>query len=172
MRRFAIVGSLAGFLLVAACGGPTATPSAAPAASPTSESGSNLTAGVVELRTTSTALGDVVSDDRGRTLYLFTKDVKGARSSACTGPCLVTWPPAMAAAEPPRLTGVTGVVGTIGTADGRNQLTLSGWPLYYFAGDAAPGAVLGQGVGGVWYVLDAAGNPVKTPVGEAPGAGY
>jgi predicted lipoprotein with Yx(FWY)xxD motif len=106
------------------------------------------------------------------TLYMFTNDVKGASSSACTGQCLTAWPPAIAAAAPPGLSGVTGEVGTIDTADGRRQLTLSGWPLHYFAKDTAPGAVLGQGVGGIWYVLDPAGNPLKTAVGEAPGAGY
>lgn len=172
MRLTRVLGSVAGLLLVAACGAATQTPSAAPAASPTTASGSRMTAGITELRTSSTALGDVVTDDRGMTLYMFTNDAKGARSSACTGQCLTVWPPAIAGADAPRLTGVTGEVGTIDTADGRKQLTLSGWPLYHFAKDTAPGAVLGQGVGGVWYVLDPAGNPVKTAAGDAPGAGY
>jgi predicted lipoprotein with Yx(FWY)xxD motif len=28
------------------------------------------------------------------------------------------------------------------------------WPLYYFAGDKAPGDTVGQGVNGVWYVAN------------------
>jgi predicted lipoprotein with Yx(FWY)xxD motif len=32
--------------------------------------------------------------------------------------------------------------------------------LYYFANDAGPGDVNGQGVNDVWYVLDPAGNGI------------
>lgn len=172
MRLTRVVASLAGVLLVASCG-TTETPSAAPAASRTAVSGTASATGVTELRTTTTALGDVVSDGSGMTLYMFAKDVKGASSSACTGECLVVWPQAIAGPQLPQLRGVTGKVGTIDTADGRKQLTLSGWPLYYFANDKSPGAVLGQGVGGIWYVLDATGNPVKTTVDSgSPMGGY
>ena len=41
--------------------------------------------------------------------------------------------------------------------DGSEQATYNGWPLYYFAQDSAPGDVNGQGVGDVWYVVDATG---------------
>lgn len=169
MRLDRVLGALAGALLVAGCGTAAETP--APAGSAT-RSGAALTSAVTELRTTSTAVGTVVSDGNGMTLYMFTKDTQGATSSACTGPCLAAWPPAIAGAGLPKVTGVTGEVATIDTADGRKQLTLSGWPLYYFADDSRPGAVLGQGVGSVWYVLDPTGNPVKTAVGGAPGGGY
>lgn len=172
MRFTPVLASLAGVLLLAACGA-TETPSAAPAAASGAVSGTASTTGVTELKTTTTALGDVVSDGSGMTLYMFTKDAKDATSSACTGECLVTWPPAIAGPGLPQLKGVTGKVGTIDTEDGRKQLTLSGWPLHYFAKDEAPGAVLGQGIDGVWYVLDAAGNPVKTTVDiGSPGGGY
>ena len=130
--------------------------------------GTTTTVAVAE----SADLGSYLTDGAGMTLYLFTKDTQGTTSSACTGQCLATWPPAIAGAELPKVTGVTGKVASIDTADGRRQLTLSGWPLYYIANDSAPGAVLGQGVGNVWYVLDPAGNPVKTAVGDAPGGGY
>ena len=38
--------------------------------------------------------------------------------------------------------------------DGKRQTTYKGWPLYYFAGDKAPGDVLGQGLGNVWFVAN------------------
>ena len=33
------------------------------------------------------------------------------------------------------------------------MLKVGDWPLYYFAGDAAPGDMNGQGVGGNWWVV-------------------
>ena len=37
--------------------------------------------------------------------------------------------------------------------DGSTQVKAGSWPLYYFAADAAPGDVNGQGQGDVWYVV-------------------
>jgi predicted lipoprotein with Yx(FWY)xxD motif len=37
--------------------------------------------------------------------------------------------------------------------DGKKQLAYNGIPLYYFAGDAGPGQLNGQGVGGVWWIV-------------------
>lgn len=115
---------------------------------------------VTELRKASTSLGEVVVDGTGMTLYMFDKDTQGSTSSACTGGCLAAWPLVVADA-PPTLTGVTGTVGSIATADGRKQVTLNGWPLYYYAKDKVAGDVTGQGVNQVWFVLDPTGAPVK-----------
>lgn len=43
-------------------------------------------------------------------------------------------------------------LGTIQRDDGSTQVTLNGWPLYYFAADAAPGDANGEGVAGAWFV--------------------
>lgn len=145
----------------------TVTP-AAPVGSSTSVAGSSgapapsavLKPPITSLKTSTTSLGDVVVDGGGMTLYMFTKDTQGATSSACTGACLTAWPLTVADAAP-ALTSITGTVGSIATADGRKQVTLNGWPLYYFAKDKAPGDVLGQGVNSVWYVLDKTGTPIK-----------
>ena len=51
-------------------------------------------------------------------------------------------------------------MGTIKGVDGKPQLTLNGWPLYYSVGDAAAGQTSGQGVGNVWWVLSPAGAPI------------
>ena len=127
---------------------------------------------VTELKVAATAVGDVVTDANGRVLYMFTKDTQGAGTSACTGDCLTAWPPALADSALPKATGVTGAIGTIDVS-GRKQVTLHGWPLYYFAQDAAAGAVKGQGVNRAWYVLDAAGTPVKTmPSSDGGAVGY
>jgi predicted lipoprotein with Yx(FWY)xxD motif len=44
--------------------------------------------------------------------------------------------------------------GTITRADGQKQTTYKGMPLYFFAGDKAPGDTNGQGVKDVWYVVN------------------
>ncbi|ALX66630.1 COG4315 family predicted lipoprotein [Microbacterium sp. XT11] len=46
----------------------------------------------------------------------------------------------------------------VADSDGDKQITLNGWPLYYFAGDEKAGDVKGQGVNGVWWVLTPAGE--------------
>jgi predicted lipoprotein with Yx(FWY)xxD motif len=91
---------------------------------------------------------------------MYTKDTQGTQASTCTGGCAAAWPAALASATP-TLTGITGTVTMIPTASGGKQLALNGWPLYYFAKDKAAGDTLGQGVGSVWYVLDATGTPKK-----------
>lgn len=124
--------------------------SSAPASG--SESGSGT------LMTADSDLGAIVVDADGKTLYMFDNDTQGSGTSSCTGECLTNWPPLTVASDAPAVKGVTGEVGTIKTADGSTQVTLNGWPLYYFAGDAAAGDVNGQGVGGIWWVLSPAGE--------------
>src|SRR5262245_27588203 len=45
-----------------------------------------------------TALGNVLVDARGRTLYLFERDSRG--KSACYGACAAYWPPLYSSAKP------------------------------------------------------------------------
>jgi len=114
--------------------------------------------GAAELMVADSSLGKIVVDGDGMTLYMFDKDTQGSGQSSCTGECLTNWPPLTTTDDVPTLTGITGEVGTITMADGSTQVTLNGWPLYYFAGDAAAGDVNGQGVGGIWWVLTPAGE--------------
>jgi cytochrome b involved in lipid metabolism len=46
-------------------------------------------------------------------------------------------------------------------ADGRSQATFKTYPLYYYVSDNNPGDVNGQGVGGVWYLVDPAKDPAS-----------
>jgi len=123
---------------------------------------------VVEVSSTAD-LGDFIVDAQGRTMYVFLNDTSGA--SACDAECATNWPPAtveegtaLAAGN-----GVTAELGTLERDDGTVQLTLDGWPLYQYAGDAAPGDATGEGVGGVWFVARADGS-VPSPSGEASAA--
>jgi len=98
-------------------------------------------------------LGSVLTDNDGRTLYVFTKDFKG--TSACVDDCLQTWPVFYAE----NLEIGTGLsqsdFGTITRGDGGLQTTYKGWPLYYYTPSGsteAAGAVGGEAVGNVWFV--------------------
>ncbi|PWJ57020.1 putative lipoprotein with Yx(FWY)xxD motif [Dyadobacter jejuensis] len=97
-----------------------------------------------------TTLGDVLTDDQGMTLYFFTKDVDG--NSTCTGNCLTNWP--LFTKTTPTLDPSldASAFGTITHPSGSTQVTYRGWPLYYYAGDAAAGDVKGENVGKVWFV--------------------
>ena len=159
-------------LVAAACGSTTPQPSASPAApaagtATTSPAASSPNHEVSALKTASTPLGDVVTDGNGMTLYLFTKDTKGTTKSACTGQCLSYWPPALVGSSAAKASGVTGTVGSIAASGGGRQVTLNGWPLYYFAQDKAAGDVLGQGVMNIWWVVDTSGDPIKGTGGSS-----
>lgn len=118
------------------------------------------------VKVASTSLGPVVVDAEGRTLYLFTPDT--GLTSTCSGGCASAWPPA--AGPVTAGDGVTGALGVTTRADGTQQATLAGHPLYRYAGDAAPGDVTGQGLNGKWYVVDGSGKAVtSSPSGAASG---
>jgi predicted lipoprotein with Yx(FWY)xxD motif len=114
--------------------------------------------------------GRALVDGAGRALYLFEAD-QGS-TSACTGPCAQVWPPLLADGPPPATAGAAqaSLVGTSMRADGSRQVTYNGHPLYYFAGDTAPGDVKGQGIhnfGGGWYVVTPAGDKIDQDDGDA-----
>jgi predicted lipoprotein with Yx(FWY)xxD motif len=125
-----------------------------------SESGSPSASGETELQTEDSSLGTIVVDGAGMTVYVFDKDTAGDGKSVCEGQCLVQWPAVAAGAEETKADGITGEVGTITRSDGTEQVTLNGWPLYYYQGDAAKGDVNGQAVGNVWWVVGADGNKI------------
>ena len=107
-------------------------------------------------------LGSFLVDDKGMTLYLFTKDTPN--TSVCYDKCATAWPPLLTTGDPVAGEGVdASLFGTTNRTDGTVQVTYNGWPLYYYEKDKAPGDVTGQDVGGVWYVVSATGDQVTTP---------
>ncbi|MFD3515591.1 SCO0930 family lipoprotein [Streptomyces sp. NPDC058657] len=111
-------------------------------------------------------LGKVVTDSAGRTLYRFDKDTAKPPRANCEGDCAKTWPvvPADGFTAAPGME--PSAVGSVTRGDGSKQLTLGGWPMYRFAGDAKAGDLNGQGVGGTWYA--AAPDGKKAAPGAAP----
>jgi predicted lipoprotein with Yx(FWY)xxD motif len=107
-------------------------------------------------------LGSFLVDDKGMTLYLFTKDTPN--TSNCYDKCATAWPPLLTTGATAAGEGVdASKLGTTNRTDGTVQVTYNGWPLYYYVKDKAAGDVVGQDVGGVWYVVSAAGDKVTTP---------
>ena len=107
------------------------------------------------------ALGSVLTDASGRTLYLFTNDERNV--SNCAGGCALAWPPLLTVDAPTSVEGLsTDKVGTIDRADGSRQVTYNGWPLYYFAADEKPGDANGQNRGGIWFVVSSDGGQIRT----------
>lgn len=112
-------------------------------------------------------LGTYLVDGAGATLYYFVPDPPG--DSVCTDDCLAAWP-ALLVAEGQAPSGDETVTGTLNSAlrdDGTSQATYRGRPLYYFAGDQAPGDTNGQGISDVWWVAAEDGSLVG---GETPTA--
>ena len=93
-------------------------------------------------------LGQIVTDDEGKVLYLYTKDTKD--TSNCYDKCAQNWPPLLTTGAPKAGDGAdAGLLGTTARTDGTTQVTYNGWPLYYWIKDQKPGDATGQDVGGV-----------------------
>ncbi len=111
-------------------------------------------------------LGQVLVGANGNTLYAFTKDVDGV--STCFDACAAAWPAVTVTAGFTPPVGVDpALVSTVDRPDGSKQLKIGKWPLYFYAGDGAPGDTNGQGVGGVWFAEGADGKLVKGTADES-----
>ncbi len=144
----------------------TVAPTAAAAATAVATTASAAAAPVATTATVMISknekLGDILTDDKGMVLYLFTKDTKN--TSNCYDKCAANWPPLLTAGKPMAGAGAdAALLGTTTRKDGAMQVTYNGWPVYYWIKDQKPGDATGQDVGGVWFVLNAKGEQVKTP---------
>jgi predicted lipoprotein with Yx(FWY)xxD motif len=161
-------------LLVTACSPQAVATSAQPTAMPPTNPPAVVPVtgeGAMVNLGTNDKLGSFLVDDKGMTLYLFTKDTPN--TSNCYDKCATAWPPLLTTGAPAGGTGVdASKFGTTKRNDGTSQVTYNGWPLYYYAKDKAPGDVVGQDVGDVWFVISPAGEKVKSPAEatEAPAA--
>lgn len=99
-----------------------------------------------------------LTDGAGRALYAFAKDTAGTPTAspvtACTSAqCMTSWPMFVAdqVTAPSDLAAGDFTVYT--RADGMRQSAYRGHPLYYFAGDAAPGETNGRSVPS-WHTIN------------------
>jgi predicted lipoprotein with Yx(FWY)xxD motif len=148
-------------VVAAGCGsgGGGATPGSTRAgSSPAAGSGATV------VKASRSALGLILTDARGRAVYLFEKDT--APRSSCYGACATAWPPLVATGG--RAVAGSGVkvalLGTVRRANGTAQVTYAGHPLYYFSADQQPGDISGEGsqaFGAGWDLVSPAGKKVE-----------
>jgi predicted lipoprotein with Yx(FWY)xxD motif len=113
----------------------------------------------------------VVVNAKGRTIYRFEKDDNNPPRTACAGDCLKTWQPVLAPNGVQVGDGIDeDLVGVITRPDGSRQLTLKGWPLYYFHKDLSLGQIAGHGVKDQWFAITAGGGKAKK-TGDSAGGG-
>jgi len=163
-----VLSVLFGLVLLATACSPQATPTAAPASTEPPAVVPVTGAAVVNLGQNDT-LGSFLVDDKGMTLYLFTKDTPN--TTVCYEKCAVAWPPLLTSGDPVAGEGVdASLLGTTTRTDGAIQVTYNGWPLYYYEKDKAAGDVVGQNVGDVWFVVSPEGEMIDTRAAatEAP----
>ncbi len=157
-RLVTFLGAAAAVLLVAVSGA-TASPQAT----------SSRTATV---KVAQSALGNILVDSKGRTLYLWKKDT--GKKSKCFGDCAEAWPPLRVSGKPTAGRGAhASLLGTTKRRDGKPQVTYRGHPLYRFAGDKKPGNTNGQGLdgfGALWWVVSPSGRQI-TGQGSGSGSG-
>jgi predicted lipoprotein with Yx(FWY)xxD motif len=150
-------------LALAACGGSAAH------ALPTTSDGRPASVGAGN-----TALGDVLVNRQGRTLYFFARD--SGTMSACAGACAVNWPPLRVRGTPVVGSGAKpSNIGRTARSDGITQLTYNGHPLYTFVNDKKPGDTNGEAInafGGSWFAVSAAGDKVAPRSQPQGGGGY
>ena len=105
------------------------------------------------------ALGKVLANAQGRTLYMFRAD--HGTTSVCYGSCATYWPPLLTKSKPVAGAGVkTALLGTTKRKDGKLQVTYRGHPLYTYVQDTKAGETSGEGLnvsGGKWYALAPSG---------------
>jgi predicted lipoprotein with Yx(FWY)xxD motif len=118
-----------------------------------------------------TALGAILVDARGRTLYLFEKDRDGV--SMCTSACATYWPLLTSRGTPRAAKGVhQALLRLARSGNGARQVTYAGHPLYTFVGDKRAGQTAGEGLdnfGAEWYAVAANGH--KAERGQSAGGG-
>jgi predicted lipoprotein with Yx(FWY)xxD motif len=133
-----------GAIALAACGSSSygSKSHAAPAA-PAYGAQAAAPATRASVTTGNTSLGSVLVDGSGLTLYGRTTDMNGM--SSCTGACAAAWPPVTVSSSSLPAGLDAKLFSVITRPDGSFQLRAGKWPLYRFAGDAAPGDTTGQG---------------------------
>lgn len=148
--------------VLTACGSTTATTKTAPATSTGGQTHANV------LSTRSTPLGSVIVGSTGHTVYTYGEDHRGIKHSACTGACASQWPAVTTTSTHPQVTGVSGKVATIPANGGGRQVTVNGWPVYYFAGDSAAGQTNGQNYDHTWWAVSARGSKITGAATSSP----
>jgi predicted lipoprotein with Yx(FWY)xxD motif len=111
------------------------------------------------------ALGKILVDASGFTLYEFTRDSRNKDTCVKVSGCSTVWPALSTHANPTAGSGVrASLLSTINLPGGARQVTYAGHPLYRYAEATERGETAYVGVshfGGKWEAVNAAGGAVK-----------
>jgi predicted lipoprotein with Yx(FWY)xxD motif len=170
-RAVAALGVVA-VVAFAACGGSSSSSKSSKKSTSTT---AKAPASAAVVKTANSSKGTILVDSEGKTVYTLTN---AGQPVPCTGACVSVWPPLMLPAGVTTATGGSGVTG-LGTvaANGGQQVTVNGAPLYHFSGDQGAGSTNGDGInsfGGTWNVAKAGGggaSPSTTGMTRS-GSGY
>ena len=107
-----------------------------------------------------------LADNAGMTLYVFDKDTPG--KSNCNEGCAKIWPPLFA----PPVVEFKEPLSVLTRADGSVQIAYNKRPLYFYADDEKAGDINGDGIQGIWHIVQVtetdvakmAVNSVNAPV--------
>jgi predicted lipoprotein with Yx(FWY)xxD motif len=104
-------------------------------------------------------LGGYLVNQSNFTLYYFQNDSTVNGASSCYGECAALWTPFYATnpSLPDTLRPID--FGVITRTDGTKQTTFKGWPLYQYSKDIASGFIKGNGIDGLWHII----NPDNQP---------
>jgi predicted lipoprotein with Yx(FWY)xxD motif len=102
-----------------------------------------------------TAVGKLLANPHGMTVYYYSEDKPGSGVSVCTSGCATAWPPVLAPVRIPASVKLPSParLGVIIRPGGIRQLTINGFPIYRYAGDKMPGQATGNGLEGEWHVI-------------------
>jgi predicted lipoprotein with Yx(FWY)xxD motif len=121
---------------------------------------------------TNATLGQVLTDSKGMTLYVFSDDIDLTSHCAAAGSCIAIWPVFYS----DNITVSDGLTAsdfaTITRGDNQKQTTYKGYPLYYFAGDTKAGDINGDGNVATefkWYAAKPGGYSIVYANGQLVG---
>jgi predicted lipoprotein with Yx(FWY)xxD motif len=161
--RWAVAVPLAAAVTVAAAG--CGSGGSGGSATPGNTHRAGASPGAAMVKASRSSLGMILTDGKGRAVYLFEKDT-GTKPS-CSGACAAAWPPVLTTGRPVAGSGVTAaLLGTVHRTNGTVQVTYAGHPLYFFTADQKPGDISGEGTqafGGGWDLVSPAGKKVEKP---------
>ena len=94
------------------------------------------------------AAATMLTAQNGMTLYVFDKDVGG--TPTCDDTCAKRWPADAAKSGENMGKGWS----TVKRKDSSLQWAYDGKPLYFYSGDKKKGDKTGNGIGGVWHIVN------------------
>lgn len=155
----ATVALLACAVLIAACGSSGGGSNNNSGGSGGSTSGGSGGSGTVAVGKVA-GYGSVLVTAANQPVYILSTDPSG--SSKCVGACAKTWKPVAVSGKPTAGSGAdSSMVSSFKRKDGTTQVLYNKHALYTHAG--SPASVAGTASdGGVWYLINAKGAPVKS----------